>query len=151
MSVAPPDRGLLRQLQALLNDEDDFTVNTHNFVAALFHELADINWLGIYWLRGEQLVLGPFQGRPACTRIGLGQGVCGTAALERRTVVVPDVSAFAGHIVCDPASRSEIVVPMESGAELLGVLDVDSPILNRFGGDEQAVLESAIQLLMSYR
>ena len=142
---------LLAQLRSLIGSEPDFQANAANFVACLFHGLADINWLGIYWLKHGELVLGPFQGRPACTRIAMGRGVCGTAARERSTVVVPDVDAFAGHIVCDPASRSEIVVPMIHAGALLGVLDVDSPLPGRFGDPEQALLEAATGLLLARR
>ncbi len=121
-----------RELDALLADEPDPIANAANAVAAVYHSLPDLNWAGIYLLRGRELVLGPFQGRPACTRIALGKGVCGTAAVRRRSVVVPDVTAFPGHIACDSASRSELVVPLLVGDSLLGVLDLDSPILARF-------------------
>ena len=101
--------------------------NAANAAAAIYHALPDLNWAGFYFLRDNELVLGPFQGQPACVRIALGKGVCGTAAAERRSVLVPDVEAFPGHIACDAASRSELVVPLLTGDALLGVLDLDSP------------------------
>jgi L-methionine (R)-S-oxide reductase len=119
-------------LGALLDGETDALANVANAAAALFAALPDLNWAGFYVLRGEELVLGPFQGLPACVRIPLGRGVCGTAAAERRTLLVPDVSAFPGHIACDFASRSELVVPLVDGGRLVGVLDLDSPRPNRF-------------------
>jgi GAF domain-containing protein len=137
-----PDYELLeKQLVMLLGEETDTLANAANFVALLFNALEDVNWLGIYVLRGDELVLGPFQGQPACVRIPLGKGVCGTAAAAEETQRVPDVHAFDGHIACDAASRSEIVVPLIVGGELAGVLDVDSPSLDRFSADDQAGLE----------
>ena len=129
------------QAEALLRDEPDTLANASNFVALLYNALDDINWLGIYVLRGEELVLGPFQGQPACVHIALGSGVCGTAAATRETQRVPDVHAFPGHIVCDAASRSEIVVPLIVDGALVGVLDIDSPELDRFSEDDQAGIE----------
>jgi L-methionine (R)-S-oxide reductase len=123
---------LARELDALLAGEPDSVANAANAAAAVYHALPDLNWVGFYFLRGSELVLGPFQGRPACVRIALGMGVCGTAAAERRSVLVPDVEAFPGHIACDTASRSELVVPLLTGDTLLGVLDLDSPVLARF-------------------
>lgn len=123
---------LEKQLSALLAGEADALANAANFVALLFDSIPRVNWLGIYVHRGDDLVLGPFQGRPACVRIPMGRGVCGTAAMERRTLCVDDVHAFDGHIVCDPDSRSEIVVPLQAGGRLLGVLDIDSPFEGRF-------------------
>lgn len=119
-------------LGALLEGETDALANVANAAAALFAALPDLNWAGFYVLRGEELVLGPFQGRPACVRIPLGHGVCGAAAAERRALLVPDVSAFPGHIACDLASRSELVVPLLDGERLVGVLDLDSPRPDRF-------------------
>lgn len=133
---------LLAQLRGLMDGESDPVANAANLAALLFHGVADLNWAGFYFLRGAMLVLGPFQGRPACVRIALGQGVCGAAATTRRTIVVPDVHAFPGHIACDPRSRSEIVVPLLRGEALLGVLDVDSPRPDRFGPADQAGLEA---------
>lgn len=135
--------GLLhKQLEELIKDEPDDLANSANFVALLFDTMPDINWLGIYVMRDEELVLGPFQGKPACVRIRIGQGVCGTAALEKKSLIVPDVHAFEGHIVCDPASKSEIVVPLIAEGRLLGVLDIDSPQLSRFNESDQIGLES---------
>ena len=130
------------QLNAIAGDERDALANSCNFVALLFNALHDVNWLGIYVLRGDELVLGPFQGKPACVRIPVGNGVCGTAAATRETQLVPDVHAFPGHIVCDADSRSEIVVPLIVGDELIGVLDIDSPSLDRFSAADRAGLES---------
>lgn len=130
------------QVEALLKDEPDILANSANFVALVFNAMPDINWVGIYVLRDEELVLGPFQGNPACVRIPLGKGVCGTAASESKTMRVSDVHEFDGHIVCDPASRSEIVVPLISGDRLLGVLDIDSPLPDRFSEQDQRGIES---------
>jgi GAF domain-containing protein len=130
------------QLDALLKDESDALANAANFVALLYDALPGINWLGIYVLRSNELVLGPFQGKPACVRIPLGKGVCGTAARDLKTMRVADVHNFDGHIVCDPASRSEIVVPLISSGRLLGVLDIDSPEPARFSDDDQTGVES---------
>ncbi len=129
------------QLKALVGGETDALANAANFVALLYNGMRDVNWVGIYVLRGDDLVLGPFQGKPACLRIPVGSGVCGTAAAERKTVRVDDVNAFPGHIVCDPDSRSEIVVPLESGDRLLGVLDIDSPLAARFDDRDQDGVE----------
>ncbi|QJW97323.1 GAF domain-containing protein [Frigoriglobus tundricola] len=119
-------------LAAVLEGERDLIANAANCAAVLFHALPDVNWAGFYFLRGPDLVLGPFQGKPACVRIALGRGVCGTAAAARRTVIVPGVHQFAGHIACDSASNSEIVVPLLTGDRLIGVLDVDSASFSRF-------------------
>ena len=129
------------QAEALLRDEQDVLANAANFVALLYNALDDVNWLGIYVLRGDELVLGPFQGQPACVHIALGSGVCGTAAATLQTQRVPDVHAFPGHIVCDAVSRSEIVVPLIVGGSLVGVLDIDSPSADRFSEDDQAGIE----------
>jgi GAF domain-containing protein len=129
------------QLRALIEDEPDALASAANFVALLYNALDDVNWLGIYVLRGDELVLGPFQGQPACTHITIGTGVCGVAAERRETQRVPDVHAFPGHIVCDAASRSEIVVPLAVGGTLAGVLDIDSPSLDRFSEVDQAGIE----------
>jgi len=129
------------QAAALLRDEADALASTANFVALLYNALDDVNWLGIYVLRGDELVLGPFQGRPACVHIAVGSGVCGTAAATLETQRVADVHAFPGHIVCDAASRSEIVVPLVIDGALVGVLDIDSPSLERFSADDQAGIE----------
>lgn len=141
-TIAAPDYAELDvQLKALVGGETDALANAANFVALLYNGMRDVNWVGIYVLRGDDLVLGPFQGKPACLRIPVGSGVCGTAAAERKTVRVDDVNAFPGHIVCDPDSRSEIVVPLESGDRLLGVLDIDSPIAARFDHRDQDGVE----------
>jgi L-methionine (R)-S-oxide reductase len=132
---------LARELDALLTGESDPVANAANAAAAIYHALPELNWAGFYFLRGGELVLGPFQGRPACVRIALGQGVCGTAAAQRRAILVPDVEAFPGHIACDTASRSELVVPLLAGAALLGVLDLDSPVLARFDAADRAGCE----------
>lgn len=131
-----------RQLEALTESEPDPLANTANFVALLYQAMPDINWLGVYVLRDSDLVLGPFQGNPACVRIPLGDGVCGTAAAERRSLRVADVDAFPGHIACDPVSRSELVVPLISGDRLLGVLDIDSPHRDRFSAVDQRGVET---------
>jgi GAF domain-containing protein len=140
---------LLAQADALVEGERDLIANAANLSALAAMSLRDLNWVGVYLRRGDELVLGPFNGKPACTRIAFGHGVCGTAAAERRTVVVPDVHAFPGHITCDPASRSEIVVPLLDGAEVIGVLDVDSPLVDRFGDAERALFERLARLLVA--
>ena len=129
------------QADALLRDEPDALANAANFVALLYNALDEVNWLGIYVLRGDELVLGPFQGQPACVHIDVGSGVCGTAAATLETQRVPDVHEFPGHIVCDAASRSEIVVPLIVDGSLVGVLDIDSPSVNRFSEADQAGIE----------
>ncbi|MGD0654614.1 MAG: GAF domain-containing protein [Thermoguttaceae bacterium] len=134
-------RQLTDQLRALLADESDMIANAANTAALIYHTLPDINWAGFYFLRGDELVLGPFQGKPACVRIQVGKGVCGTAAAERKTLVVPDVQKFPGHIACDSASNSEIVVPLIKDNKLLGVLDIDSPTLSRFDEEDQKGLD----------
>ena len=139
---------LNQQLAALIGDERDFVANMANMAALIFHQLPDLNWAGFYLMRGQELVLGPFQGKPACIRIPLGRGVCGTAAATRRTQVVPDVHAFPGHIACDADSRSEIVVPLILDGTIIGVLDLDSPRPGRFDEDDQAGLEAAAGLLV---
>src|SRR3954471_10259082 len=136
---------LLSQARALLEGERDFTANAANLASLLFHSLPDLNWAGFYWLKGGELVLGPFQGKPACVRIAMGRGVCGTAARDRRTLVVPDVEAFPGHIACDSASRSEIVVPVLHRERLLGVLDLDSPLQGRFSEEDARGLEAVVR------
>ncbi|MGB5347751.1 MAG: GAF domain-containing protein [Woeseia sp.] len=131
---------LAAQIKALLGDESDALANTANMVALVWQGMPHINWAGVYVLRGNELVLGPFQGNPACVRIPLGKGVCGTAAAERRTLRVADVHDFPGHIACDAASRSELVVPLICAGELLGVFDIDSPLAARFSArDEQGM------------
>lgn len=137
-------RGLARQVEALLHGEKDPVANAANLSALLFSVLEDVNWVGVYFLKDEELVVGPFQGQPACVRISLGAGVCGTAAKARKPVRVSDVHEFAGHIVCDPVSRSELVVPLIRDDELLGVLDFDSPTPGRFSAaDEKGATDIA--------
>ena len=130
------------ELAALLAGERDLIANAANTAALLFEALPEVNWAGFYFLKEGALLVGPFQGRPACVRIALGAGVCGTAARERRTLLVPDVHQFAGHIACDPLSRAEVVVPLLAGGELLGVLDLDSPRAGRFDAADARGLEA---------
>jgi L-methionine (R)-S-oxide reductase len=140
-------RDLAEELDALLTGEPDPIANAANAAAAIYHTLPRLNWAGFYFLRDDTLVLGPFQGRPACVRIRLGSGVCGTAARERRSIVVPDVERFPGHIACDTASRSELVVPLSRDGVVLGVLDLDSPDLARFDADDQAGAEAVAAVI----
>jgi L-methionine (R)-S-oxide reductase len=135
-------RDLAGQLNALLSDEHDPIANLANSAAIIYQALPRVNWAGFYLLHGETLVLGPFQGKPACTRIPLGRGVCGTAAVARRSVLVPDVHDFPGHIACDTASQSELVTPLLRGGTLVGVLDLDSPDRARFDAGDQAGCEA---------
>ena len=133
---------LSAQLRSLLEGERDFIANAANFSALLFHSLPDVNWAGFYLYKDRELVLGPFQGKPGCVRIAMGKGVCGTAAERRQTMIVDNVHEFPGHIACDSASNSEIVLPVIRDGRLLGVLDVDSPILGRFDdGDARGLNE----------
>ena len=140
-------RDLGAGLESLLSGEADALANLSNASALLAQALERINWCGFYLARGGDLVLGPFQGKPACVRIPLGSGVCGTAAARRVTLIVPDVQAFPGHIACDAASRSEIVVPILEGGALRGVLDVDSPDLSRFDAADREGLEGFVRVL----
>lgn len=139
---------LHEELQALLHGEPDLIANAANFSSLLFHTLPDLNWAGVYLLKEGELVLGPFQGKPACVRIALGRGVCGTAAARRESVVVADVNAFPGHIACDSASRSELVVPIIKDQALLGVLDLDSPSVGRFDDSDRAGCEALVAVLV---
>jgi GAF domain-containing protein len=148
LSKAAAYHELNERFTALLAGERDGLANSANLTALLFQALPQINWVGFYFLRGDDLVLGPFQGKVACVRIAIGRGVCGTAAQRRETVIVPDVHAFPGHIACDSASRSEIVVPLLHGQELLGVLDLDSPDLARFDSDDADGLNSLAHQLL---
>ena len=129
------------QVHALLDNEQDALAAAANFVALLYNALDEVNWLGIYVLRGDELVLGPFQGKPACVHIALDEGVCGAAASTLQTQRVADVHAFPGHIACDPDSRSELVVPLIAHGQLLGVLDIDSPVTHRFSEEDQVGVE----------
>lgn len=140
---------LAEALASLLAGERDLTANAANAAALIFDALPDINWAGFYFLKQGELVVGPFQGRPACTRIPIGKGVCGTAAAQRKTLVVPDVHEFPGHIACDTASQSEIVIPLIAGERLLGVLDVDSPKLARFDELDARGLEQLAAVFVS--
>lgn len=142
-------RELERELAALIAGERDFIANLANSAALLYHSLPNLNWAGFYLLKDGELVVGPFQGKPACVRIALGKGVCGTAAAQRKTVLVPDVHQFPGHIACDAASNSEIVVPMIRNGELLGVLDLDSPQLARFDDEDREGLERFVATLLA--
>ena len=139
-------RQLLQQLDGLLEGETDWVANAANASALLWHTLPQLNWVGFYFLRGGELVVGPFQGKPACVRIALGRGVCGTAAASGVTQVVPDVHAFPGHIACDAASRSEVVVPLMHAGRVVGVLDLDSPEPGRFDAADAAGLEQVAAL-----
>lgn len=141
---------VIKQLRALLEDEPNKIANLSNTSALLNVFFDRINWVGFYLLENNELVLGPFQGLPACVRIPIGKGVCGTAAKERKTIRVPDVHQFPGHIACDAASRSEIVVPLIKNDELLGVLDIDSPELDRFDEEDEKYLELFVQTLVQY-
>ena len=138
---------LCAQLKALTEDVENEISNLSNASALLWQELSDINWAGFYKMEGGILVLYPFQGKPACTKISVGKGVCGTAVAENRTQLVPDVHQFPGHIACDCASNSEIVVPIHVGGEIWGVLDIDSPSLNRFTEEDKAGLEAFVEIL----
>jgi len=140
-------RELSASLAALLDGETDAVANLANASALLFEALGRINWCGFYLLRGDELVVGPFQGKPACVRIPMGRGVCGTAAARRETLVVPDVDAFPDHIACDAASRSEIVVPILQGSALRGVLDVDAPETGRFDDEDRTGLQDFVGVL----
>lgn len=142
-------RTLNQQAEALLEGEPNRIATLANLSALLNQELADINWVGFYLLQGETLVLGPFQGKPACVRIPVGRGVCGTAVSEGKTQLVDDVHQFVGHIACDGASNSEIVIPVRHNGEIIGVLDIDSPIFNRFDAEDQLGLEETVQILES--
>jgi L-methionine (R)-S-oxide reductase len=137
------------QLKGLFADERNALANTANMCALLYQMLPDVNWVGFYFLQGGELVLGPFQGKVACVRIPLGRGVCGTAAERREILVVPDVNEFPGHIACDAASRSEIVLPLVQHGRLLGVLDLDSPKLSRFDQEDRDGLQVAADLLLN--
>lgn len=141
---------LAQQLDALLTGEPNVTANLSNASALLNQFFDRINWVGFYLMDGEELVLGPFQGLPACIRIPLGRGVCGTVALNKKALIVPDVDQFPGHIACDAASRSEIVLPLLKDGELLGVLDIDSPELNRFSEEDLDGLKKFVEVLVRH-
>ena len=139
---------LQAQLESLLADERDFIANAAQFSAFLYHQLDDLNWAGFYLNRNEELVLGPFQGQIACVRIPFGRGVCGAAAESRQTQRVEDVHAFAGHIACDSASNSELVVPLIKDGRLIGVLDLDSPSIGRFSEQDQLGIEALAAIFL---
>ncbi|MBU0904966.1 MAG: GAF domain-containing protein [Firmicutes bacterium] len=139
-----------KQLNALLEGEKNQIANLSNASALLNQFLDRINWVGFYLMENGELVLGPFQGLPACVRIPVGRGVCGTTVAKQETMVVADVHAFPGHIACDAASQSEIVIPLIKNGEVIGVLDIDSPEKNRFSSEDQAGLEDFVQILMKH-
>ena len=141
-------RELQQQLAALFAGERNGLANAANMSALLYEALPNLNWVGFYFLQAGELVLGPFQGKVACVRIALGRGVCGTAAERRETIIVPDVNAFPGHIACDVASRSEIVIPLIQDGRLLGVLDIDSPQIARFDHEDETGLNAAAGLFV---
>jgi len=141
---------LVVQLLSLLKGENDFIANAANFSSLLFNSLPHVNWTGFYFLQGEELVLGPFQGNPACVRIPLGQGVCGVAAQQCETIIVPNVHEFPGHIACDVASNSEIVVPLFDGERLLGVLDLDSTVIGRFDDQDAEGLNELVTVFVAH-
>ena len=141
---------LAQQLDGLLTGEEDFIANAANMASLLFHGLPDLNWAGFYLMKDGELVLGPFQGKPACVRIAVGKGVCGTAVARRESVLVEDVEAFPGHIACDSASRSELVVPLIRNGEVIGVLDLDAPMPARFDAVDQAGCETLVRIFLAH-
>ena len=142
---------LAPQLAALIEGEADLVANSANMAALIYHGLPELNWAGFYFARQQELVLGPFQGKPACVRIRLGEGVCGTAAARGAAIVVPDVHEFPGHIACDPESRSELVVPLIENTRVLGVLDLDSPVAGRFDEDDRAGCERLVSIFLAHQ
>jgi GAF domain-containing protein len=144
-------RDLTEQLAALLAGETDPIANAANTAALVYHGLPELNWAGFYFARAGELVLGPFQGKPACVRIPWGQGVCGSAAARRETILVPDVHDFPGHIACDPESRSELVVPLITEGKVLGVLDLDSPVPGRFDDQDRAGCERLATIFVEHQ
>jgi GAF domain-containing protein len=141
---------LVVQLMSLLKGEHDFIANAANFSALLFNSLPKVNWAGFYFLQGNELVLGPFQGNPACVRIPMGKGVCGVAAQQLETIIVPNVHEFPGHIACDVASNAEIVVPLFDGERLLGVLDLDSTVIGRFDDQDAEGLNELVTVFVGH-
>lgn len=158
-SIKPDYALLARQAASILEDEHDLTANAAQFSAFIFDTVADLNWAGFYLVKpakkatanrqSMELLVGPFQGKVACARIAFGRGVCGTAAEQRRTIVVSDVHAFPGHIACDSASNAEIVIPVIKNGELFGVFDIDSPILNRFSDEDRQGLEALVAIFVA--
>jgi len=142
---------LARQLAALIDGERDLVANCANMAALIYHGLSKLNWAGFYFARQGELVLGPFQGKPACIRIAWGEGVCGAAAARGSAIVVPDVHEFPGHIACDPESRSELVVPLVDDGRVLGVLDLDSPVAGRFDEDDRAGCERLVAIFLAHQ
>jgi L-methionine (R)-S-oxide reductase len=142
---------LARQLAALIDGERDLVANCANMAALIYHGLSKLNWAGFYFARQGELVLGPFQGKPACIRIAWGEGVCGAAAARGSAIVVPDVHEFPGHIACDPESRSELVVPLVDDGRVLGVLDLDSPVAGRFDEDDRAGCERLVAIFLTHQ
>ena len=140
---------LVVQVRSLLDGEPDRIAKAANFSSLVFHSVPDLNWVGFYFFDGKELVVGPFQGKPACVRIALGKGVCGTAAAQCTAQLVPDVHAFPGHIACDSASNSEIVIPLLHQGELIGVLDIDSPTLNRLDAEDLAGMQALADEFMA--
>ncbi len=138
------------ELLYLVEYEDEWLAALSNAAALLHHQLADINWVGFYLIKNGLLLLGPFQGKPACSSIVVGNGVCGQSAMRRETILVPDVHLFSGHIACDTASQSEIVIPLMKEGQLYGVLDIDSPSIGRFGPADQVGLEAFVATLMEH-
>jgi GAF domain-containing protein len=141
---------LAQQARGLLSNEQDLVANAANMSSLLYHSVPDVNWAGFYLLRGSELVLGPFQGKPACVRIALGKGVCGVAAAQCETIIVPDVHEFPGHIACDAASNSEIVVPLFDGERVLGVLDLDSTTVARFDDQDAEGLNELMAIFVAH-
>jgi GAF domain-containing protein len=154
-STAPDYPLLARQVASILEGERDLVANASQFAAFIYDTVADLNWAGFYLTRptrdggGEELLVGPFQGKVACARIPFGRGVCGAAAAQRKTMLVPDVHAFPGHIACDSASNAEIVIPLIADGKVVGVFDIDSPTLNRFDEADQAGLEALVAAFMA--
>ena len=142
---------LARQLAALIEGERDLVANCANMAALIYHGLPELNWAGFYFARQKELVLGPFQGKPACIRIPWGEGVCGAAAARGSAIVVPDVHQFPGHIACDPESRSELVVPLVDEGRVLGVLDLDSPVAGRFDEHDRAGCERLVAIFLAHQ
>lgn len=142
-------RSLAQQLTGLLDGETDMIANAANMSALMYQALPDLNWAGFYFLKGTELVLGPFQGKPACVRIPVGRGVCGSAVEQKGSILVEDVHAFPGHIACDAASRSELVVPVFRGGEIIGVVDLDSPLPSRFDADDQLGIERLAEIFVA--
>ena len=136
---------LVRQTRGLLDGERDLIANAANVAALIWQIVPDLNWAGFYFIKGGELVLGPFQGKPACVRIAVGKGVCGTAVSKRETMLVEDVHAFPGHIACDSASNSELVVPLIKGGHVHGVLDLDSPLFARFDDEDKRAFEALVK------